>query len=677
MTQYGKIRPRAAETPVDPLAPGVTKYFDQSEGSTTPGSGGPIVAERVYYDNATSQLLANDVQTALDLLDNQVDNITGASSSLDARVDVLETEMDAAQADIVALQGRADATDTSILALQASDTNLQAQIDGLTTDLNTLDDDVAALDTRVTAAEANITTLSGRMTTAEGNITNLQGRMTTAEGSVVDLQNRMVAAETNITTLQGKTGPATEATAGIAKIATTTLVNAGADDATIITPLKLAQKLSSYTVNAATETVAGIAEIATQAEVSAGTDDARFITPKKLAAWSAAGPYVQKIGDTMTGPLKISDTVDQPNADLSITNSVSHARLFITSAGTGGKQAIMLMGTPEGKYSWGCANDTFFVWDYQRSSVPLNIAASNVATNRALGVMRAPTPGQHLHVYYTGDVYATVETDSANIAVVRLRTPQSDYGWAANGSTNNLYLWDYKRGKAAVSIDPNTFYCGPIQINDPGYAYVMVQTATNYWARLGLKNTIRNWNVNVEPAGKFVVQDETLGAVRMAIDTAGNVAFGTTVPAARLHVWNNSFTELMVQTNAVDQARIAFNNANRLWCAGNIGNEFQVWDNTAGQKRFAIDVNGNCYANGPYMYANSVSAQYIASSGHIDASVYVWAGQYISTPRLEGGPGGAGTLRGYGPQNTFCFRWDGTNFYVRIDEVQERRISIV
>lgn len=37
---------------------------------------------------------------------------------------------------------------------------------------------------------------------------------------------------------------------------------------------------------AASETTAGIAELATQAEVDAGTDDARIVTPLKLANWS-------------------------------------------------------------------------------------------------------------------------------------------------------------------------------------------------------------------------------------------------------------------------------------------------------------------------------------------------------------------------------------------------------
>ena len=49
---------------------------------------------------------------------------------------------------------------------------------------------------------------------------------------------------------------------------------------------------------AASETTAGIAEIATQAEVDAGTDDARIITPLKLASWSGRiRKYAASFGD--------------------------------------------------------------------------------------------------------------------------------------------------------------------------------------------------------------------------------------------------------------------------------------------------------------------------------------------------------------------------------------------
>jgi hypothetical protein len=49
---------------------------------------------------------------------------------------------------------------------------------------------------------------------------------------------------------------------------------------------------------AASETTAGIAELATQAEVDAGTDDARIITPLKLASWSGRiRKYAASFGD--------------------------------------------------------------------------------------------------------------------------------------------------------------------------------------------------------------------------------------------------------------------------------------------------------------------------------------------------------------------------------------------
>lgn len=49
---------------------------------------------------------------------------------------------------------------------------------------------------------------------------------------------------------------------------------------------------------AATEATAGIAEVATQAEVDALTDDSRFITPLKLANWSGRSRKMsQTIGD--------------------------------------------------------------------------------------------------------------------------------------------------------------------------------------------------------------------------------------------------------------------------------------------------------------------------------------------------------------------------------------------
>lgn len=81
----------------------------------------------------------------------------------------------------------------------------------------------------------------------------------------------------------GAAGPASEATAGILKLATSPQALAGTDDSTAITPLKLAQKLANF-LGQATEAAFGWLKIATQALVNAGADDATAVTPKKLAA---------------------------------------------------------------------------------------------------------------------------------------------------------------------------------------------------------------------------------------------------------------------------------------------------------------------------------------------------------------------------------------------------------
>ncbi len=81
------------------------------------------------------------------------------------------------------------------------------------------------------------------------------------------------------TVLQSTVELATEAIAGIARIALQAEVNAGVDNATIVTPLRLKTLLDNL---GATEVLRGLAEIATQAEVNAGADDSRIVTPLKL-----------------------------------------------------------------------------------------------------------------------------------------------------------------------------------------------------------------------------------------------------------------------------------------------------------------------------------------------------------------------------------------------------------
>lgn len=84
--------------------------------------------------------------------------------------------------------------------------------------------------------------------------------------------------------LQGKIDAipsSTETTEGLIEIATQAETDTGTDDLKAITPLKLQTKLND-TVVPATETAAGIAELATQAETDTGTDDTKIVTPLKL-----------------------------------------------------------------------------------------------------------------------------------------------------------------------------------------------------------------------------------------------------------------------------------------------------------------------------------------------------------------------------------------------------------
>jgi sirohydrochlorin ferrochelatase len=101
----------------------------------------------------------------------------------------------------------------------------------------------------------------------------------------------------------GSVPDATETVKGIARLATQAETDAGTNDATIVTPLKLAN-WSGRIIPDASETVKGIAELATQAETDAGLDDARIVTPKKLANWS--GRIVPDATETVKGIAEIA-----------------------------------------------------------------------------------------------------------------------------------------------------------------------------------------------------------------------------------------------------------------------------------------------------------------------------------------------------------------------------------
>ncbi|WP_440144453.1 gp53-like domain-containing protein [Aeromonas veronii] len=98
-----------------------------------------------------------------------------------------------------------------------------------------------------------------------------------AKGNITAGSNPTTLAGYGITDAVSSTQYATEATRGIAPVATQAEVNAGTDDTKFVT----AKKLMAW-VKQASEAVLGLIKVATQAQTDAGTADDVAITPKKL-----------------------------------------------------------------------------------------------------------------------------------------------------------------------------------------------------------------------------------------------------------------------------------------------------------------------------------------------------------------------------------------------------------
>lgn len=152
---------------------------------------------------------------------------------------------------------------------------------------------------------------------------NLTGLTTTVKTDLVSAINEVKAGNT------GSPPAASETVPGVIEIATQTETTTGTDDARAITPLKLAQRLSSFSVGQATETALGTAELATQTEVNTGTDDLRIVTPLKFQTRLAA--YAQPLDSDLTAVAALTTT--------------AYGRAFLELANQAALQALLGLDT--------------------------------------------------------------------------------------------------------------------------------------------------------------------------------------------------------------------------------------------------------------------------------------------------------------------------------------------
>ncbi len=84
---------------------------------------------------------------------------------------------------------------------------------------------------------------------------------------------------------------------------------------------------------AASESTAGIAELATQAETDAGADDARIVTPAKLAAWSGkVRRFAQTIGDGSATQFTVTHNLNSRDVSVSVVRTSAPYDTVLTDA---------------------------------------------------------------------------------------------------------------------------------------------------------------------------------------------------------------------------------------------------------------------------------------------------------------------------------------------------------
>jgi hypothetical protein len=114
-------------------------------------------------------------------------------------------------------------------------------------------------------------------------------------------------------------------------------------------------------------------------------------------------------------------------------------------------------------------------------------------------------------------------------------TPSNSYISLGNATVNSAMLNVLGNGNVGIGT------ASPLSklhvSGSGGVVETRVEATDGSMARVGLKNTNRNWSISnygtqFSPNGSFVIADETVSATRLAIDTSGNIGIGTTNPGS-------------------------------------------------------------------------------------------------------------------------------------------------
>lgn len=330
---------------------------------------------------------------------------------------------------------------------------------------------------------------------AAGSLSGLNTTSQNVKGAINELEARPTG---------GTPADASETEKGIAELATQAETTTGTDDLRIVTPLKLAQKLTAWAqplssnltdlsgqastaygrgflalanqaglvalLPNASETAVGLSEIATQAETNTGTDDFRYVTPLKFQTRMAAFAVPLTYLDTDVALAANSDTkVATQKATKAYADSLLDANNAYQYKG-----AIDASTNPN--YPAASAGHTYKISVAGKiggASGP-NVEAGDTIT----ALVDASADGNH----------ATV---GANWIIVQTNIDGAVVG-PASSTAGNLATFSGTTGKviqdSGVSVDTDGTMAANSNARVPSQAAVRTYTAANFYTETELGN---------------------------------------------------------------------------------------------------------------------------------------------------------------------------------------------